>query len=82
MFKFLVMLLLALVSPAFAKGNNSPSWVSQLKAAQDAQQLVIVSGTHGTNARFSLHEKDSSGVWHEVIHAPAYIGKNGWGKTR
>ena len=82
MSKFLVMLILALVSPAFAKGDHSPAWVAGLNAAQDAQQLAIVSGTNGTNARFSLHEKDDSGVWHEVIHAPAYIGKKGWGKTR
>ena len=76
------MLILALVSPAFAKGDHSPAWVANLNAAKDAQQLAIVSGTNGTNARFSLHEKDDSGVWHEVIHAPAYIGKKGWGKTR
>ena len=75
------MLILALVSPAFAKGDHSPAWVAGLNAAKDAQQLAIVSGTNGTNARFSLHEKDDSGVWHEVIHAPAYIGKKGWGKT-
>ncbi len=80
--KFMMMLFLVMVSPAFAKGDHSPAWIAALNAAQDAQQLVIVSGTHGTNARFSMHEKDSSGIWHEVIHAPAYIGKNGWGKTR
>ena len=82
MFKFLVMLILASVSPAFAEGDHSPAWVANLKAAQNAQQIAIVSGTNGTNARFSFHEKDDSGIWHEVLHAPAYIGKNGWGKTR
>ncbi len=67
--------------PASAEGSKSPAWITRLNAAQSAQQLAIVSGTHGSNARFSLHEKDSSGVWHEVLHAPAYIGKNGWGKS-
>ena len=82
-YKLLSAVLIALYAiPAFAEPISSPAWVANLKAAQNAQQLAIVSGTHGTNARFSLHEKDSSGVWHEVIHAPAYIGKNGWGKTR
>ncbi len=81
-FKFIVMLILVIGSPAFAKSEHSPAWVANLNAAQNAQQLAIVSGTNGSNARFSFHEKDSSGVWHEVIHSPAYIGKNGWGKTR
>ncbi|MBQ7214461.1 MAG: L,D-transpeptidase family protein [Synergistaceae bacterium] len=79
---FAAVLIIFASLPVYAEGSKSPGWVSSLKAAQNSQQLAIVSGTHGTNARFSLHEKDSSGVWHEVIHAPAYIGKNGWGKTR
>lgn len=82
-YKLLATLIIALyVVPAFAESSSSPKWISDLNAAQNAQQLVIVSGTNGSNARFSFHEKDSSGLWHEVIHAPAYIGKNGWGKTR
>ena len=82
-YKLLAALLIALyVVPSFAGSSSSPKWISDLNAAQNAQQLVIVSGTNGSNARFSFHEKDSSGLWHEVIHAPAYIGKNGWGKTR
>ena len=82
-YKFLAAVLVAFYAiPAFAKPISSPEWISRLNAAQDSKQLAIVSGTRGTNARFSLHEKDDTGVWHEVIHAPAYIGKNGWGKTR
>lgn len=82
-YKLLATLIIALyVVPSFAESSSSPKWISDLNAAQNAQQLVIVSGTNGSNARFSFHEKDSSGLWHEVIHAPAYIGKNGWGKTR
>ena len=80
MFKVLLMVMLMFVSPLYAE--ESPAWVSSLKAAENASQLAIVSGTHGSNARFSLHEKDSDGVWQQVISAPAYIGKNGWGKTR
>ena len=68
------------VSPVFAE--DSPEWVGSLNAAQDAQQLAIVSGTHGSNAVFSFHEKDEAGAWHQLISAPAYIGKKGWGKTR
>ncbi|MBQ7544694.1 MAG: L,D-transpeptidase family protein [Synergistaceae bacterium] len=80
MFKVLLMLMVMFVSPLYAE--ESPAWVSSLNAAQNASQLAIVSGTHGSNARFSLHEKDSDGVWQQVISAPAYIGKKGWGKTR
>lgn len=76
-------LILALALPAgAAKSDKSPEWVSELNAAQDAEQLVIVSGTQGSNANFSLHEKDSEGQWHKIISCRAYIGKNGWGKTR
>ena len=80
MIKALVMLMLLFASPVYA--DESPAWVANLKAAQDAQQLAIVAGTNGTNARFSFHEKDGDGTWHEVISAPAYIGKKGLGKTR
>ena len=80
--KIVVMCMLLAVSPVFADEKVSPEWVSGLAVAEDAEQLAIVSGTHGSNARFSFHEKDDSGTWREVLSCPAYIGKNGWGKTR
>ena len=82
MLKILVTCFLLMVSPVFADYRESPEWIGELSAADDAEQLVIVSGTHGSNARFSFHEKDEDGKWQELITAPAYIGKNGWGKTR
>ncbi|MCR5346811.1 MAG: L,D-transpeptidase family protein [Fretibacterium sp.] len=60
----------------------SPGWVADLKAVKDAEQIVIVSGTKGSNADFSMHEKDEDGQWHQVLSAQAYIGKKGWGKKR
>lgn len=80
MLKVLALIML-LVSPAFADYNESPEWVSHLKAAENATQLAIVSGTHGSNAIFSFHEKDG-GTWREIVSCQAYIGKKGWGKTR
>ena len=80
MLNLLAACILLFASPVWA--GESPAWVSSLNAARDASQLAIVSGTHGSNARFSLHEKDSDGVWQEVISCPAFIGKNGWGKQR
>lgn len=80
--KIFVMFMLLIVSPAFAETTKSPSWIADLKAAQDADQLVIVSGTKGSNARFSFHEKDDEDEWHQLVSCPAYIGRQGWGKTR
>ncbi len=80
MLKVLVLMML-LVSPAFADYRESPEWISRLKVAENASQIAIVSGTHGSNAQFSFHEKDG-GKWREIVSCPAYIGKNGWGKTR
>ena len=60
----------------------SPKWVSKLRAAKGANQVIIVSGTKGSNAEFSMHEKGADGQWHRVLSAPAYIGKNGWGKKK
>ncbi|MBQ6003002.1 MAG: L,D-transpeptidase family protein [Synergistaceae bacterium] len=80
MLKVLALIML-LVSPAFADYNESPEWVSHLKAAENATQLAIVSGTHGSNAIFSFHEKNG-GTWREIVSCQAYIGKKGWGKTR
>ena len=81
-YKFLAMTLIFIFTlPAFAESSNSPAWVADLQAAQDAEQLAIVSGTHGSNARFSLHEK-ISGQWQQIISCPAFIGKKGWGKTK
>ena len=70
-------LLLALASSAFGA-----TLADNIKAAEDAEQLVIVSGTKGSNAKFYFYEKNSNGEWNEIISCPAYIGKKGWGKTK
>lgn len=75
-------LLMMLVSPAFAEYPPSPEWISSLKASENASQLAVVSGTHGSSARFSFHERDEAGTWREILSCHAYIGKKGWGKTR
>ena len=70
-------LILVLASLAFAE-----TLADSVNAAEDAEQLVIVSGTKGSNADFYFYEKNSNGEWEEIISCPAYIGKKGWGKTR
>lgn len=79
---FTVLALILFALPSYGAGNESPEWVSHLKAAENSSQLAIVSGTHGSNAIFSFHEKDDGGIWREILSCHAYIGKNGWGKTR
>ena len=58
----------------------SPDWVSALPQAQDAEQLFVVAGVGETTATVSLHEKDESGRWRQVLTTPGYIGRNGLGK--
>ncbi|MBR2208509.1 MAG: L,D-transpeptidase family protein [Synergistaceae bacterium] len=65
-----------------ACGANADTIINSINAAEDAEQLVIVSGTKGSNANFYFYEKNSDGEWNEIISCPAYIGKKGWGKTR
>ena len=81
MFIKIMLMLLLFTFPANADTSKSPAWIANLNAAADAEQLAIVSGTHGSNARFSLHEK-VDGEWREIISCPAFIGKKGWGKTK
>ena len=80
MFKLIAVCAILFASPLFAE--ESPQWVSSLSVAEESQQLAIISGTGGSNAEFSFHQKDSSGKWQQLLSAHAYIGKNGWGKTR
>ena len=60
--------------------ENSPAWVGELDAAQDAEQLFIVAGVGQTTATVSMHEKDENGVWKQIMTTPGFIGKNGLGK--
>lgn len=58
---------------------DSPEWVKKLPAAQEAKQLFVVAGMgmDKTTAYISMHEKDSSGNWKQILSTPGYVGKNG-----
>ena len=58
----------------------SQSKAAGLDAARQAEQIVLVEGT-GSSATLSLHEK-VRGVWTQRLETSAYVGKNGFGKTR
>ena len=61
---------------------ESPEWVANLKEAETSDQLFIVAGVGETTAYISMHQKDSSGKWIEIMTTPGYIGKHGLGKTK
>ena len=79
--KFAVALfMLAAVSAAFAAEPVLSDYA--VEAAEEAEQLVLVRGKGGSNADFSMYERDDAGQWKRVLQAPAYIGKKGWGKKK
>ncbi len=61
--------------------EDSPDWVKRLPAAQDKSttQLFVVAGMgmNQTTASVSLHERDGSGSWKQILSTPGYVGKNG-----
>ena len=61
--------------------TDSPEWVSALAPAQDEKtsQLFIVagSGMDKTTATISMHERDESGEWKQILSTPGFVGKNG-----
>lgn len=70
---FLIILFAAF--PAFA--------VAAPRAVRNASQYIAVSGTGGSNAIFTMYEKDEeTDEWQEILSANAYIGKAGFGKMR
>ncbi|WP_296734449.1 L,D-transpeptidase family protein [Anaerovibrio sp.] len=60
----------------------SPEWVSNLPAAKTHTQMVVVAGIGDQTAWISLHEKDRTGKWHQIVTTPGFIGKNGLGKVK
>ena len=59
--------------------TDSPDWVAALPAAQEADQLFVVAAMSmdRTTAFISMHQKDESGVWKQILSTPGFVGKNG-----
>ena len=59
--------------------TDSPEWVANLPAAQDAEQLFVVAGIgmDKTTAYISMHYKDENGAWKQILSTPGYVGKLG-----
>lgn len=60
---------------------ESPDWVKALPQAQDAsvQQLFVVAAMDmtSTTATISMHERDGSGNWKQLLSTPGFVGRNG-----
>ncbi|MBR5383031.1 MAG: hypothetical protein IK133_04345 [Clostridia bacterium] len=63
------------------KRSPSPEWVAALPAAQDdnVKQLFIVAGIgmDKTTATISMHQRDESGAWMQILSTPGFVGKRG-----
>ena len=59
--------------------TDSPEWVVNLPAAQDADQLFVVAamGMDKTTAYITMHQKDENGVWKQILSTPGFVGRNG-----
>ena len=57
----------------------SPEWVTKLDAVKDTEQLIVVAGVGKSTAYITMHEKDSSGNWQQIIATPGFIGLEGLG---
>ena len=74
-------------SEPFAPGQDpaletGEAWVGTLAAAQKTNQLILVSGQGGSDAILAMYQKGPDGTWTQVLRTEAYVGRNGFGKTR
>ena len=59
--------------------RESPKWVTNLDAANDTDQLIVVAGVDKTTAYVTMHERDQEGKWQQIIATPGFIGLDGLG---
>ena len=57
----------------------SPEWVTKLDAAKDSEQMIVIAGVDKSTAYITMHEKDESGKWQQLIATPGFIGLEGLG---
>ncbi len=77
----LLAMMIMLCQTAMA-ATPSPQWVRKLPDAKNAEQMIVVAGIQGTTAWISMHEKNSSGKWEQIMTTPGFIGRNGLGKVK
>ena len=79
---FTIFMLVMMMCATVSAREISPQWVKDLEIAKNATQMVVVAGIGETTAWISMHEKDKSGNWKQIMTTPGFIGKNGLGKTK
>ena len=61
--------------------TDSPEWVVGLPEAQDENvtQLFVIAGMgmDKTTATVSMHQRDESGAWKQILSTPGFVGKKG-----
>lgn len=60
--------------------KTSGSFVAKWKVAQKTNQLIVVKAS-GSTATVTMHQRNSSGVWKQIMSTSGYVGRNGIGKT-
>jgi len=71
----------AAAATAPVESGAQDSKVAGLAAASKTDQIVLVEYSGGSKATLSVHEK-VNGTWKQLMETPAYVGKNGIGKTK
>lgn len=59
---------------------SSNDFVSTFSCAKNYEQLIVVAAT-GSDAVVTMHEKNSDGIWEEIMNTTGFVGKNGVGKA-
>ena len=77
----LVAVILFLCQTAQAS-TPSPQWVKNLPAAKTSKQMVIIAGVQDSTAWISMHEKNASGEWEQIMTTPGFVGKDGLDKVK
>jgi len=60
--------------------EETKDFVSYLNIASTTNQLLVVSAS-GSRAEVSLHNKDASGNWQQILACNGYVGSAGVGET-
>lgn len=64
-----------------ARTKYAGSFVAKWKVAQRTNQLIVVKAS-GSSAIVTMHQRNSKGVWKQIMCTYGYVGRNGIGKTR
>ena len=59
--------------------TDSPEWVVNLPAAENATQLFVVAcaGMDKTTAWITMHQKGGDGTWKQILSTPGFVAENG-----